>query len=191
MADTFNLSRLDVATLARSSGMLQSGRASGAESDVRGYAMERLAAEACVPDGLAAVYWQLHAELRDDASGAPQPWLLVDAGAQLKLVCQRCLEPVSVPLLVNRWFRFVADEDTASAEDDVSDEDVLVLESRFDATTLIEDELIMAIPLVPMHGECPVSVPMSVVDPGFVEAESERPHPFAGLEKLAAKKLKS
>lgn len=191
MSDTFNLSRLDVATLARTNGVFQGGDASGAEGDEWAARMNRLATEACVPGGLSGVHWQLHAELRDDAAGLPQPWLHVDAGAQLTLVCQRCLEPVDAPLLVNRWFRFVADEDTASAEDDVSDEDVLVLEPRFDAATLIEDELIMAIPLVPMHVECPVPVPMSVVDPGFVEAETTRPHPFAGLEKMALKTLKS
>lgn len=190
MSDMLNISRLDLATLARSGGVLQGGGASAAEGVEWSSAMERLAAEACVPGGLTAVHWQLHAELRDDAAGVPQPWLHVDAGAQLALVCQRCLEPVQAPLLVNRWFRFVADEDTANAEDDVSDEDVLALEPRFDAATLVEDELIMAIPLVPMHGECPAPVPMSVVDPDFGAAETERPHPFAGLEKMALTKSK-
>ena len=63
-------------------------------------------------------------------------------------------------LEVDRWFRFVADEATAELEDDDSEEDVLALEPRPDIAQLVEDELLMAMPLVPMHETCPVAVPM-------------------------------
>lgn len=182
MKDRMNFSRLDVLALAKDGGVAQGG------GDEYPATMGRLSAESCVPGGLSGVHWQLFAELRAGPAGEPEPWLQVDAGATLTLTCQRCLEPVDVPLAVNRWFRFVADEDTASAQDDVSDEDVLVLETRFDAVTLIEDELIMSVPLVPLHGQCPVAVTMSVVDPAFEETAAERPHPFARLESLAVKK---
>lgn len=182
MKDPINFSRMDVLALAR-----QGGAAEGACSEPSS-TMTRLLAEACVPNGLQGVHWQLKAELREGPAGGQEPWLQVQADASLALICQRCLERVDVPLTINRWFRFVADEATASAQDDMSEEDVLVLEPRFDALTLIEDELIMAVPLVPLHGECPVAVTMSVADPAFEAAATERPHPFAGLEALAAKK---
>jgi uncharacterized protein len=84
---------------------------------------------------------------------------------------------------VDRWFRFVADEATADAEDEESEEDVLVMEPRFDLHSLIEDELLLALPLIPMHDVCPEPVRMSageLPEP----AETEKPHPFAALAAL-------
>jgi uncharacterized protein len=82
-----------------------------------------------------------------------------------------------------RSFRFVADEATAAALDDESEEDFLVISRDFDALALVEDELILALPLVPLHEVCPEVLPMSVADPEF-EAASERPNPFGVLAGL-------
>ena len=87
-------------------------------------------------------------------------------------------------LPVDRWFRFVPDEEAAAAEDDLSEEDVLALEPKMDLCTLLEDELLMAIPLVPMHEECPVPVTLEAVDVDFFEVASEKPHPFAALKQM-------
>ena len=43
---------------------------------------------------------------------------------------------------------------SAEAEDDQAEEDLLVATPSFDALTLIEDELILALPLVPRHDDC-------------------------------------
>ncbi|MFC3217232.1 hypothetical protein [Comamonas sp. JC664] len=59
------------------------------------------------------------------------------------------------------------DEATAAALDDESEEDVLVLAPQIDALELIEDELLMALPMVPMHEVCPVDVKAGVRHPGF------------------------
>ena len=132
-------------------------------------AMQRLVAEAHSDDGQAAlgsVTWQATGEMRAGASGgAPAVWLHLHAEASIPLTCQRCLGPVDKPLLVDRWFRFVADEATADAEDEDSEEDVLVFQPAFNLRELVEDELIMAQPLVPMHEVCPVGAPASW--PGF------------------------
>jgi len=56
---------------------------------------------------------------------------------------------VLVNLLVDRDFRFVPDEATAMAEDDEAEEDLLVLSGEFDLLALVEDELLMDLPLVP------------------------------------------
>jgi uncharacterized protein len=117
---------------------------------------------------------------------APQAWLHLRADARVPLTCQRCLGPVQTPIEVDRWFRFVADEATAEAQDDDSEEDLLALEPRPSLIEIIEDELIMSLPLVPVHERCPQPLP----DGGGSQAEgdqgggSERPHPFAGLAKL-------
>ena len=87
------------------------------------------------------------------------------------------------PVEVDRWFRFVADEATADAEDEESEEDVLVMEPRFDLHSLIEDELLLALPLIPMHDVCPEPVRMSAGELPE-SAETEKPHPFAALAAL-------
>jgi len=93
---------------------------------------------------------------------------------------------VNTALEVDRWFRFVADEATAAAEDDDCEEDVLALEPRPNLHELLEDELLMALPLVPMHETCPEPVKMQAGDPGIqAQADSpERRNPFSELAKL-------
>ena len=98
--------------------------------------------------------------------------------------CQRCLTPVDVPLDVERSFRFVADEATAEALDEECDEDLLALSREFDLRELIEDELLMALPGVPRHEECPTSVPLASSNDDFEVANSEKPNPFAALAAL-------
>ena len=133
------------------------------------------------------VSWMAQGELRPGARGAePSVWLHLRAQAQLPLACQRCLTPVPVMLEVDRWFRFVTDEVTAAAEDEDSEEDVLALEPRPNVRELVEDELLMELPLVPMHETCPQPVVMAagaIDDPACAD-ESPRKNPFAELAKL-------
>ena len=73
------------------------------------------------------------------------------------------------------------------AEDDASEEDLLVMTPQFDLLALLEDELLMALPLVPMHDECPV---MPAFNAGRLEMPDdipEKPHPFAALAQLKKK----
>jgi uncharacterized protein len=156
----------------------------------------RLAAELApqpvdTPEGTgesASVAWQLDGERRTGADGSSVPWLHVRAEAEVSLVCQRCLTPVSSSLNVDRWFRFAADEATAEAEDELADEDVLVVARDFDVHGLIEDELLMEIPITPRHDVCPVEVCLSAVDAGYEEGENEPVNPFAVLGKLKPRK---
>lgn len=148
-------------------------------------ALERLSAET-VADGDAAapVRWQCRGEMRPDARGKSVPWLHLQAEAAVSLTCQRCLGPVSENLEVDRWFRFVADEATAELEDEDSEEDVLALEPRPNILGLVEDELLMALPLVPLHETCPVPVPMQAGELADM-GESEQPLRKNAFEALA------
>ncbi|GHC99505.1 hypothetical protein GCM10007320_56120 [Pseudorhodoferax aquiterrae] len=133
------------------------------------------------------VRWHAVGQLRQAAGVAPQVWLHLQAEADVPLTCQRCLEPVDEPLSVDRWFRFVADEAQAAREDEEAEEDVLVLDPAFDLQALVEDELLMALPLVPRHAVCPDAVRMEVADPGFAQAEADKPNPFGVLADLKRK----
>ncbi len=177
----WNFTRLDAAAFARES---------GSHHDVVALAsLPRLAAERWLPDDghpvAEPVSWKVQGELRaGQAEGEFDVWLHLEANATLPLTCQRCLGPVATPLLVDRWFRFVADEATAAELDADCEEDLMPLEPRPDLLMLLEDELLMSLPLVSLHETCPLAVPMASASEGFEEALDERPNPFAALAQL-------
>lgn len=149
---------------------------------------ERLGSELAEPATDARVNWEATGERRPGGNGALASWLHLRVEATLPFVCQRCLTPVQLPLTVDRAFRFAPDEETAAVEDEASEEDVLVAARDFDLLALIEDELLMEIPVTPRHEVCPVPVQLSVADPGFQEAEEAAPNPFAALDALRGRK---
>jgi uncharacterized protein len=176
MAKDFDPHRVDVRRFAELGGELDG------DDPVQNFA--RLRAETEEPGRAGAVHWEARGELRNASHHQPQIWVHLQAGATLPLVCQRCLRPVDVALAVDRSFRFVSDEATAAAEDDEAEEDLLALSRNFDLLELVEDELLMEVPVAPMHEVCPEPVKMSVVDPAFETAGAERENPFAILGKL-------
>lgn len=183
MSKEFHPARLDVRAFAEAGATL-SGTAPAAD-------FTRLAADLAPPIDAAhpaEVRWTATGQSRGGADGSAVPWLHLDAEALVPLICQACLTPVETPLKVDRWFRFAADEATAAAEDEESDEDVLVESRDFNLPALIEDELLMEIPITPRHDHCPVPTRLSVADPGFEDAEAARPNPFAVLGNLRPRK---
>jgi len=73
-------------------------------------------------------------------------------------------------------FPFVADEASALAEDDDCEEDLLSPAPDLTLQTLLEDELLLAMPLVPRHATCDKPLPQSL--------DQDLPHPFAALAGL-------
>ena len=177
MAKDFDPQRLDIHRFAEAGAELHGSDALAA--------YPRLAAET-EGDAQRDVHWHARGEMLNPQHVQPQVWVHLEADASLPLLCQRCLTPVEVPLAVNRSFRFVADESTAAAEDDASEEDLLALSRSFDLLELVEDELLMELPVAPMHEACPEPVKMSVTDAAFEAAEADKEHPFAVLGKLKA-----
>jgi len=176
MAKDFDPHRLDIRRFAEEGAQLE------ASAGVPGFA--RLRAETPDPDHAQPVHWHAQGEIVNPNHVQPQVWLHLQADTQLPLVCQRCLLPVDVPVAVDRSFRFVDDEATAAAQDDEAEEDLLVLSRSFDLLELVEDELLMELPVAPRHEVCPEPVKMSAADPGFDVAAPEKEHPFAVLGRL-------
>jgi len=145
---------------------------------------ERLMEESQGQGGDSAVNWSAQGEMRPVPGGAAEIWLHLQADAHVPVTCQRCLQPVDVPLVVDRSFRFVADEETAAQLDEEAEEEVLALDPEFDLASLIEDELLMEMPLVPRHEVCPTEVKLEAVDEDFDTAMAEKPKPFAALAQL-------
>ncbi len=182
MSKTFDARRLDVAAFARLHGHL-------AGTDLL-QKYERLAQELQAPAANLTVNWQADGGERKAIDGSLRPAIHLRADATLPLTCQRCMGEVETPVTVDRHFVFVDDEDRASALDDESDDDVLVAAPDFNLHALIEDELLMALPLVPRHAHCPQPVKMSVGEEELKEAEVPVNNPFAALAGLPPHKPK-
>ncbi len=129
------------------------------------------------------VAWTAKGELVPVAGGEAELWLQLAAQAKVGLQCQRCLQPMLEKLVVERRFHFVHSEDAAARLDEQSEDDVLLLPQRLDLHALLEDELILALPLVPRHAVCPEPLPLAS-GPLDGTAEDAAPHPFAALAAL-------
>jgi uncharacterized protein len=72
--------------------------------------------------------------------------------ARLELVCQRCLEPVAHEVCEQVDFAVAENEDSLALLPQGMD--LIALEGdRLQPAALIEDELIVSLPLVPKHGD--------------------------------------
>ncbi len=136
-----------------------------------GASLSRLAELQTAPHDseLPAVAWQAQGERRVVPVGEPELWLTLQAQAPVWLTCQRCLQPMSAPLSLDRRLRFVQGEAQAEALDADSDDDVLALSRWMSLRELVEDELLLGLPLVPRHGVCPQPLPVPV----RLEADSD------------------
>ena len=171
--------RLDVAAFANAGGEL------AGEWPQAGFA--RLATMT-VPDATAEapVRWRVAGERAVLAGAGTQPALGIGAATEVTLECQRCLQPMRLPLQVERRIFFVDGEDAAAALDAECDDDVLALAPVLDLHALVEDELLLALPVVPRHEVCALPLPAAV---GAITADEAsegeaREHPFAALAAL-------
>jgi len=178
MSSTNSPQHLDVKAFAQSQGALAD------EVDLS--KLTRLRAD-CAEDVDGKVIWSAQGELRQASDGQPAAWMHLQASTEVPLTCQRCLQTVLHALEVDRSFRFVKDEATAEAQDDDSEEDLLVLSKDFDLLALVEDELLMALPLVPMHASCQSEHAPTSQDDSAVDADA-KPNPFAVLATMRLSK---
>jgi uncharacterized protein len=169
--------RLDVVSFAAVGGELA--------GTIAADAMPRLASATLPPeDGSPrpGAQWRATGERLALAGAGMQPSLLVTAATDVSLECQRCLRPMRVALRAERRIFFVEGEDAAAALDAEAEDDVLALTPALDLPMLLEDELLLALPLVPRHDVCPEPLPRSFRDEADAAAAAE--HPFAALAAL-------
>ena len=108
----------------------------------------------------------------------------VRAEAELPLVCQRTLERFLLPVQIDQRMGLIRDEAEESALPP-GYEALLVDESGdLETLALVEDELILAVPVVPVK---PGTEAVEQEWGGDEAAEPERPNPFAALAALKKK----
>ena len=105
--------------------------------------------------------------------------------ANLRLMCQRCLEAMDLALEASPWFILARSE---KDQDMLGDEpDILVADKPLSLSSMAEDELLLALPMVPMHelSQCPARSHVATgTEHGLKQAEEDGKSPFSVLSKL-------
>lgn len=104
--------------------------------------------------------------------------------AKLPLVCQRSLERFIYPVRVTQRLGLVTDESQEAALPEGVEPLLLDAGGELDPAGLVEDELILAVPVVPID---PDATDVTANWPADIE-EEEKPNPFAALAALKEQK---
>ena len=105
--------------------------------------------------------------------------LQLEVSGELPLACQRCLETVPFDLEIDNLLQLVP-EGAELSQDELEDDtrDFLPVARELDVAELVEDEILLALPVAPRHEKCGL--------PGAADA-GERSNPFAALAGLKGK----
>ncbi len=123
--------------------------------------------------GLRVACEELTFELRGSESRSGKLGLRLRAEGRLTLICQRCMGPLEIPLNLEVDLELAGTTEEIEQADDEVDR---VLASReMVASELVEDEIILALPMVPRHEDC---------GPSQAARNSGRASPFEALAGL-------
>lgn len=164
--------RVDVTLLA-----LQGVRA-GQEYPLAG--LQRLRESLLSPAGLAVARFEFQ-----QVAGMPAVQATVEATALLR--CQRCLQPVGCPLESTARLVFVTG-DAEAARVPEGWEAITVDPHRVELAALVEDELLLSLPIVPLHAgtaQCrPAAALVDTAEMPEPEPAIATQRPFAALKNL-------
>lgn len=110
--------------------------------------LPRLAQLQCSTEGL-----EYH--LRGGRAGDGEPCLRLSVRGSVKLLCQRCLDPIQVPIVIDAELQLAENAREISEADDEIDR--VIASRNMDVAWLVEDEVILALPMAPRHEECAAS----------------------------------
>jgi uncharacterized protein len=112
-------------------------------------------------------------------------WIDGEVTAALRMSCQRCMQPVDVPVDDEFSVMLIGSENELDAL--APEQDAIVAEAeRLDLRWLTEEQLLLASPLVPLHAdeaECGVGVAKQTTASAPVETQ----RPFADLRAMLKK----
>lgn len=120
----------------------------------------------------------VHYELSGRIDEAGKPVLRLELAGRFRMVCQRCLEEMDYPLALETELELVADERSLKPiEEEGESADMVVADKEMDVASLVEEEIILGMPMSPRHpeGQCG----------GAAAAPAEsKANPFAALAAL-------
>lgn len=112
---------------------------------------ERLAQEFIRPEAV------LHYRICGERDARGRPRLRSRVTGHVEVVCQRCLQPLALTVESDRLLYLAQSEEEAERLEIVlADEtlEVVVAGRSLDLAGLVEDEVLLSLPLVPMHDVC-------------------------------------
>lgn len=111
------------------------------------------------------------------------------AGGKVSMTCQRCLEPVEIEIEAKFNLAVAPTEEHAKSLPRYYDP-LIVEGDELELPGMVEEELILSLPIVPYHDDC--SVQTSFGDEASTDSDpvSEKPNPFSVLASLKADKQK-
>ena len=113
----------------------------------------------------------IHFTLTGDFKRFRQPSLHLRINSELPVICQRCLDEMLVKLDLK--FDYLLSDSSVNAVDESDELDWLEINSEMDVRELIEDELLLAMPIAPVHATSCTELSMQ---------SGEKPNPFAVLK---------
>jgi uncharacterized protein len=78
--------------------------------------------------------------------------LRLSVDGSVRLQCQRCLGSLEIPVQIEAQLEFAASEAEATAADD--DIERVVASRELSVAALVEDEVLLALPMAPRHEQC-------------------------------------
>ncbi|MDH5648966.1 MAG: YceD family protein [Gammaproteobacteria bacterium] len=111
------------------------------------------------------------------------------ASVECELICQRCLEPMIMRLeAVFQTVFYRMPEDHQQGEATSDEMDSIIVEGPVRLSGLVEDELLLAVPMMPMHDKKTCSATRYLAEDAPANGTSlDRQNPFAVLDVLKAK----
>ncbi len=121
------------------------------------------------------------AEVSFTLKGGRDRWqrLFLDLNVQggVPLVCQRCVQPMPFEFDEDSHIVLFADDESLDEAMLTDDElEGMLLEKTLDVHTLVEDQILMALPFSPRHEDCD--------NVALAEVNQDKPNPFAVLAGL-------
>ncbi len=137
--------------------------------------LNRLSDSLCKNQGTAKIEWLFGF---DDQQ---RPTIQGYVQAQLSMRCQRCLQPMQWPLDIQVALIILNYEPRPDEELPIGYEAITLINNQMSVPTLIEEEIILALPIVAKHKVCPTNeyqLSQQPID------NNTSPNPFHILSKL-------
>lgn len=107
-----------------------------------------------------------------------KPGLKLVVRGSVRLQCQRCLDSLDLPVQLEAHLEFATSEaEIMAAEDDI---ERVVVGREMSVAALVEDEVLLALPMVPKHEQCSAAVELGA---------NARASAFAALAALKKRSL--
>ena len=126
-------------------------------------------------DSLRSTAGTLRYELRGVPEEKGRAMLRLRVSGTLQLTCQRCLGALDFPLQLEVALQLATQEEMDAAPLEADGPDSIVAGKEMQVQALVEDEVLLAIPIAPRHEVCAA---------GVSGTEGRKQTPFAGLRGL-------